>query len=698
MNSLKQPIIKSTTTTTTAKHSSSMKLLPKIENYSKAKNVNDQLLIRQNHTPIKVALKKSSFTNIDYNDDIPQSSSINNASQNEYKNFFNRRTQQILDTSEEQKIQKKQMLAKSQIQFKPPSTSNQIVRKVSGIIENPLQANYLQNTQSPSSVKSSYTKIPLQASQILEEAKPVKFTSPITQLQIDADQNRLDFMLEKGMNFEKNNQLVKLKQDNFDLKQENRKLEAELKRMRQEIEAMRQLNQKSQSINNERKSSFFMQDEQIVQMEKKVQLNEYYRQQISNLKAQHESDSTKYQEQINTLNIQLQQALEQIQNLQICQQNSTKEKKDLEQIQETQTQVQQICNQCEQNLRQIQEFNIQINVLESNLANSKAQNENLFKESQSLREWQIKTKESQMREKEQYEKYIQEQSEEILKVDTQLREFKKQYEDLNEKLKLVKNGSDIVKVFLRNEYTLLKLEIVENIERLSKERQDRINDNATQIQQLQQKYEDEKKKASKLQDEVSQLNQHLDWLKKRGVQQSKQNGTFNYIGLSDEIMSLKKVIDQHIQEIPNKDIVQSFQNKVDEMSFLNKQMVDKINKIQQEEEKSRKATEQIPVLKQFDIAQTKVEYHLVCAKCEDILEEAITCVPCGHNYCKKCHYTKDSSFQKTNEAADVSEASISCMKCGPSTMIYRNETLDDMIKMYNTMKSAKEVIKMYLSQ
>ncbi|KAL4503084.1 hypothetical protein ABPG72_014313 [Tetrahymena utriculariae] len=698
MNSLKQPIIKSTSTTTTSKHSSSMKLLPKIESYSKAKNVNDQLLIRQNHTPIKVALKKSSFTNIDYNEDIPQSSSINNASQNEYKNFFNRRTQKILDTSEEQKIQKKQMLAKSQIQFKPPSSSNQIVRNVSGINENPQQANYLQNTQSASSVKSSYTKIPLQASQILEEAKPVKFTSPITQLQIDADQNRLDFMLEKGMNFEKNNQLIKQKQDNFELKQEIRKLEAEIKRMRQEIEAMRQLNQKSQSSNNERKSSFFMQDDQISQIEKKVQLNEYYRQQISNLKAQHESDSTKYQEQINKLNIQLQQALEQIQNLQISKQNPIKEQKDLEQIQEAQTQVQQMCNQCEQNLRQIQDFNIQINVLESNLATSKAQNENLFKESQWLREWQIKTKESQIREKEQYEKYIQEQSEEILKVDSQLREFKKQYDELNEKIKLVKNGSDIFKVFLRNEYALLKLEIVENIERLNKERSDRINENVIQIQQLQQKYDDEKKKATKLQDEVDQLNQHLEWLKKRGIQQSKQNGTFNYIGLSEEILSLKKVIDQHIQEIPNKDIVQSFQSKVDEMSFINKQMVDKINKIQQDEEKSKKATEQIPVLKQFDIAQTKVEYHLVCAKCEDILEEAITCVPCGHNYCKKCHYTKDSSFQKANEATDVSEASISCMKCGPSTMIYRNESLDDMIKMYNIMKSAKEVIKMYLSQ
>lgn len=39
----------------------------------------------------------------------------------------------------------------------------------------------------------------------IDQMRIGKFSSPITQLQIDADQNRLDYMLEKGMNFEKNN-------------------------------------------------------------------------------------------------------------------------------------------------------------------------------------------------------------------------------------------------------------------------------------------------------------------------------------------------------------------------------------------------------------------------------------------------------------------------------------------------------------
>lgn len=47
-------------------------------------------------------------------------------------------------------------------------------------------------------------------------------------------------MLEKGINFEKSNQLSKLKSENYDSRKEIKKLEYELKKVKQELESLKQ--------------------------------------------------------------------------------------------------------------------------------------------------------------------------------------------------------------------------------------------------------------------------------------------------------------------------------------------------------------------------------------------------------------------------------------------------------------------------
>lgn len=62
-----------------------------------------------------------------------------------------------------------------------------------------------------------------------------------------------------------------------------------------------------------------------------------------------------------------------------------------------------------------------------------------------------------------------------MKGDKELRELKKLFDELNEKLIRVKNGSDLSKVVSRNEYELIKCETFENLDRLSRERLDKLN-------------------------------------------------------------------------------------------------------------------------------------------------------------------------------------------------------------------------------
>lgn len=65
--------------------------------------------------------------------------------------------------------------------------------------------------------------------------------------------------------------------------------------------------------------------------------------------------------------------------------------------------------------------------------------------------------------------------------------------------------------------------------------------------------------------------------------------------------------------------------------------------------------------------------NLSCGVCHQLLNNPVTCIPCGHSYCKNCK----SGYKDF------------CFDCGKSNgnvdAIYRNELMDDMINLVKSL-------------
>jgi hypothetical protein len=62
------------------------------------------------------------------------------------------------------------------------------------------------------------------------------------------------------------------------------------------------------------------------------------------------------------------------------------------------------------------------------------------------------------------------------------------------------------------------------------------------------------------------------------------------------------------------------------------------------------------------------------------MSDPVTCIPCGHSYCKVCKV----GYQKQ------------CYKCPKSEKIeavYRNELLDDIVAMLDLIENSKNILK-----
>lgn len=68
-----------------------------------------------------------------------------------------------------------------------------------------------------------------------------------------------------------------------------------------------------------------------------------------------------------------------------------------------------------------------------------------------------------------------------------------------------------------------------------------------------------------------------------------------------------------------------------------------------------------------------------CCKCHHLLNKAVTCIPCGHSYCHDC---KSGYFEYCQECGKYN---------GSLDAVYRNELMDDMIKMVQSLPKINKV-------
>jgi DNA repair exonuclease SbcCD ATPase subunit len=83
----------------------------------------------------------------------------------------------------------------------------------------------------------------------------------------------------------------------------------------------------------------------------------------------------------------------------------------------------------------------------------------------------------------------------------------------------------------------------------------------------------------------------------------------------------------------------------------------------------------------INISEEATEASFTCMQCVRLYEQAVTCIPCGHSYCKRC--VEEKGY---------------CTQCGPKVKVsyYPNELLEDLTAKYQFRKQALAGIKYML--
>lgn len=131
-----------------------------------------------------------------------------------------------------------------------------------------------------------------------------------------------------------------------------------------------------------------------------------------------------------------------------------------------------------------------------------------------------------------------------------------------------------------------------------------------ELTNIQAAYEMETELTKQLQSSVRESEERFQWTKKRASEISKKGGTFNFSGLVSEVYEYKLVIDRHMKAIPtitehpSSSEIQTgdspaklIEDVVSETQQLNQRMVDMVDRLKQEEEKTRSIMTAFPVLR-----------------------------------------------------------------------------------------------------
>ena len=84
----------------------------------------------------------------------------------------------------------------------------------------------------------------------------------------------------------------------------------------------------------------------------------------------------------------------------------------------------------------------------------------------------------------------------------------------------------------------------------------------------------------------------------------------------------------------------------------------------------------------------KLNLELQCQVCKSLPVEPVTCIPCGHSFCKGCHYGTGSHKQRDS-------GNPKCKQCSDNSItmyVYRNEYIEELMKMFDLIKNSKEIV------
>ncbi|KRX02975.1 hypothetical protein PPERSA_09393 [Pseudocohnilembus persalinus] len=150
-----------------------------------------------------------------------------------------------------------------------------------------------------------------------------------------------------------------------------------------------------------------------------------------------------------------------------------------------------------------------------------------------------------------YQQFIDELKMKLITAEKELEQLQDKYDDILEKIENVKNKENFEKIYRKWQYSLVRTEEIDDLERIIKEKQFKIDLISKDLQQQEKENKEMKFEQEKLHQQIKSLKSELEIFKGKGkFTSSFQDIQYkNFRNIGEEIAILKSTIDGNIKNL-----------------------------------------------------------------------------------------------------------------------------------------------------